>query len=261
LKIVVKIGGAALEDEAILRTCARTVSELARNGHRVALLHGGGKALTRLLQALEKSSEFVNGLRVTDAETRDAALMVLSGILNKKLVAAIAQSGFDALGLCGGDGSIFVARKKSTSGGDLGFVGEITHVNPQWLEAIWERGGIPVLSSIALGEDGEYYNVNADEAASACAVACHASLLAFLTDVSGVKDATGEVMPVFEIGNIDELVSKAVIAGGMLPKLKACRDALAGGVRQVRILPAKEAEALLNPAFEEIHLGTEVVCA
>src|SRR5438046_9858778 len=121
--------------------------------------------------------------------------MVLAGIVNKSLVAAIVAAGRAAIGLCGGDGMAFRARKKQTPGYDLGYVGEICSVEPRWLQAIWQQGGIPVISSLALGSDGEYYNVNADEMASACAVACHADTLIFLTDVPGVKDREGAVIP------------------------------------------------------------------
>ena len=158
------------------------------DGHRVTVVHGGGAALTRTLKLLGKESDFVNGLRITDAETRDVALMVLAGMVNKSLVAAIVAAGRPAIGLCGGDGMSFRARKKQTPGYDLGYVGEICSVEPRWLDAIWGQGGIPVLSSVALGSDGEYYNVNADQMASACAVACHADTLIFLTDVAGREE-------------------------------------------------------------------------
>src|SRR6266567_7256971 len=123
--IVVKIGGAALEDAATLRKCARAIAELAQDGHRVAVVHGGGGALTRVMKQLGKESEFIGGLRVTDAETRDVALMVLGGMVNKKLVAAIQAAGMPALGFCGGDGMSFRARRKQVRGNDVGFVGEI----------------------------------------------------------------------------------------------------------------------------------------
>ena len=139
MKIVVKIGGTALEDKATLRKCALAVVELARDGHQIALVHGGGSTLTRTLNLLGKKSDFVNGLRITDAETRDVALMVLAGIVNKSVVAAVVAAGNPAIGLCGGDGMSFRARKKKTEGYDLGFVGEICSVEPRWLDAIWSR--------------------------------------------------------------------------------------------------------------------------
>jgi acetylglutamate kinase len=261
VKIVIKIGGVALEDEATLHKCARAVVEMAKDGHRVAVVHGGGTALTRTLKLLGKQSDFINGLRITDAETRDVALMVLAGMVNKKVVAAIVRAGLPAVGFCGGDGMTFRARKKQTQGYDLGFVGEICSVEPRWFEAIWSEGGIPVLSSLALGSDGEYYNVNADQMASACAIACKADTLIFLTDVPGVKDADGVVMPWLTTKQVPALIAGSVVGGGMLPKLEACRNALKRGVGRVRILPAAQAEILPQFYFQKLEYGTEVIGA
>ncbi len=258
-KIVIKIGGAALEDEATLPPCARAIVEIAKAGHHVAVVHGGGAALTRTLKLLGKQSDFIHGLRITDAKTRDIALMVLAGMVNKRVVAAIVRAGLPALGFCGGDGMAFRARKKETQGYDLGFVGEICSVEPRWIEAIWNEGGIPVLSSLALGWDGEYYNVNADHMASACAIACHADTLIFLTDVPGVKNAEGSVMPWLTAKQVPTLIADSVIGGGMLPKLEACCSALKGGVGQVRILPAAHAEMLPQFYLQKLECGTEVI--
>lgn len=259
MKLVVKIGGAALDDKSLLKKCAHAVAELAGNGHSVAVVHGGGKALTRTLAQLGKISEFVNGLRVTDAETRDVALMVLAGSVNKQLVAAISAEGYPAIGLCGGDGLAFLARRKKSNGVDLGFVGEISAVDGRWIEAIWTNGGIPVLSSLALGSDGEYYNINADQMAAACAVACQADALIFLTDVLGVKAADGSIMRWLNTNEIPALVKGSVVAGGMLPKLQACQDALRSGVGRVRILPAAQADVLPGFYQSRIESGTEVM--
>jgi len=261
MKIIVKVGGVALEDKTTLHKCAHAVVDLARDGHKVAVVHGGGSTLTRTLALLGKKSDFVNGLRITDAETRDVALMVLAGMVNKGVVAAIVAAGNPAIGLCGGDGMSFRARKKQTEGYDLGFVGEICSVEPRWMEAIWNEGGIPVISSLALGSDGEYYNVNADQMASACAIACHADTLIFLTDVAGVKDADGSVMPWLKIKDVAMMVKESVIAGGMLPKLEACGSALKKGVARVRILPAAQAEILAQFYFTKLECGTEVLGA
>src|SRR5215471_11586020 len=244
MKVVVKIGGAALENEETLHKCAHAIVELARDGHQIAVVHGGGAALTRTLERLGKKSEFVNGLRVTDAETRDMALMVLSGLVNKQLVAAIGAMGLPAFGVSGGDGFSFLARKKLSGELDLGFVGEIVAVEPRWIEAIWNQGGIPVIASLAVGATGEYYNVNADQMAAACAVATQASALIFLTDVPGVKGPDGSVIRWLDLTQAATLVETAVVKGGMLPKLEACRHALSKGVGRVRILPASEADAL-----------------
>jgi len=235
--------------------------QLAQDSHQVAVVHGGGSALTRTLNLLGKKSDFINGLRVTDAETRDVALMVLAGIVNKSLVAAIALAGQPAVGLCGGDGGAFRARKKENQDHDLGFVGEICFSEPRWIRAIWTEGGIPVLSSVALGADGQYYNVNADQMAAACAVACHADALIFLTDVAGVKKADGSVIPWLNLHDVAGLVEDSVISGGMLPKLEACTHALKRGVGRVRILPAAQAELLPNFYFTKLECGTEVLRA
>jgi acetylglutamate kinase len=261
MKLVVKIGGAALEDKALLKKCAQAVADLASEGHKVAVVHGGGRALTQTLALMGKESTFVNGLRVTDSDTRDVALMVLAGRVNKQLVAAITATGQAAVGLCGGDGAAFLARKKKTKGADLGFVGEISSVDSRWIEAIWDNDGIPVISSLALGSDGEYYNVNADQMASACAAGCRADALIFLTDVAGVKGADGTVIRWLSMSDIPQLVKSAVVQGGMLPKLQACQDALRSGVQRVRILPALEAEMLPTFYQTRIECGTEVMAS
>jgi acetylglutamate kinase len=197
---------------------------------------------------------------VTDAETRDVAVMVLAGRVNKGLVAALGALGQPAMGLSGGEGLVFRARKKRTVP-DLGFVGEIAASDPRWIEAIWQLNGVPVLSSIALGFDGQYYNVNADEMAAACAVACRADALVFLTDVPGVRGADGEVLRWLSIDQIAEMAKSAVISGGMLPKLGACREALLNGVKRVRILPAEAAGALPDLCSSRVAHGTEVMVA
>jgi acetylglutamate kinase len=260
MKYVVKLGGAGLETPTLLDGCVHAIAELVRDGHQVAVVHGGGVQLTRMLKALGKQSEFINGLRVTDAETRDVALMVLAGKVNKSLVAGLGALGIPAVGLSGGDGLTFRARKKRTAP-DLGFVGEIAASDPRLLDAIWQLNGVPVLSSMALGFDGEYYNVNADEMAAACAVACRADALVFLTDVPGVKGADGEVLRWLSIDQIAEMAKNAIISGGMLPKLGACREALLNGVKRVRILPAGAAGSLPDLCSSRVTFGTEVMVA
>jgi acetylglutamate kinase len=260
VKFVVKLGGAALEDAALLRLCGKAIFDLVSDGNQVAVVHGGGVQLTRTLAQMGKKSEFVSGLRVTDAETRDAALMVLAGRVNKSLVATLGQLGQSAIGLSGGDGHVFRARKKKTTP-DLGFVGEIAATDPKWLEAIWKMGAVPVISSIALGFDGEYYNINADEMASACAIATKADALVFLTDVPGVKGADGNVMRWLSLKEIPSLESSSVVSGGMLPKLNACREALLHGVKRVRILPAGAAASLPDLVSTRVNDGTEVMVA
>ncbi len=265
MKYVVKLGGAGLETPALLEGCMKAIVELVRDGNQVAVVHGGGVQLTRTLKALGKQSEFIDGLRVTDAETRDVALMVFAGRVNKGIVAALGALGQPAMGLSGGDGLMFRARKKRALLGagrpDLGYVGEIAASDPRWIEAIWQLNGVPVLSSMALGFDGEYYNINADEMAAACAIACRADALVFLTDVPGVKDANGEVLRWLSIDQIAEMAKSAIISGGMLPKLGACREALLNGVKRVRILPAEAAGALPDLCSSRVAHGTEVMVA
>jgi acetylglutamate kinase len=260
MKYVVKLGGAGLENPALLDGCVRAIADLVRDGHSVAVVHGGGIQLTRTLKALGKQSEFINGLRVTDAETRDAALMVFAGKVNKSLVAALGAIGQPAVGLSGGDGLSFRARKKRTEP-DLGFVGEIASSDASLIEAVWQTNSVPVFCSMALGFDGEYYNINADEMAAACAVAVKADALVFLTDVPGVKGAAGTVLRWLAIDQIAEMAKSAVISGGMLPKLGACREALLNGVKRVRILPAEAAGSLPDLCSSRVAYGTEVMVA
>jgi acetylglutamate kinase len=260
MKYVIKLGGAALEKPELLFAIGKAISTLASDGNQVAVVHGGGVQLTKTLAALGKKSEFIHGLRITDAETRDAALMVLAGRVNKSLVAALGKHGQAAVGLTGGDGAVFRARKKKTEH-DLGFVGEIAATDPRWLEAIWKMDAVPVISSIALGFDGEYYNINADEMASACAVCTHADALVFLTDVPGVKGADGNIMRWLSLAQVPAMEKAAVISGGMLPKLNACREALLGGVKRVRILPAESASVLPDLCSSRVEDGTEVMVA
>ncbi len=257
MKFVVKLGGVALEDPKTLEACCKGIYDLVRDGNQVAVVHGGGVQLTKTLAQMGKKSEFISGLRVTDAETRDAALMVLAGRVNKSLVATLGQTGQPAMGLSGGDGHVFRARKKKTTP-DLGFVGEIAATDPRWLEAIWKMGAVPVISSIALGFDGEYYNINADEMASACAIATKADALVFLTDVPGVKGADGTVMRWLSLAQVPAMEESKVVSGGMLPKLNACKEALTHGVKRVRILPAEAAASLPDLCTTRVNEGTEV---
>ena len=259
MKLVIKIGGAALDDKQLVQRFAATVPNLVREGHQLAIVHGGGAALTRTLKQFGCETTFVNGLRVTDARTRDVAIMVLAGQLNKQLVAAIGHAGQPALGICGGDLRLVLASKKQQP--DLGYVGEVMAVDAQWIEHFWAAGVVPVISSLALGVDGEYYNVNADQMASALAVACRAHALVYLTDVAGVKNAEGSVIRWLEVGVIGDMVQQATVSGGMLPKLQACTSALKKGVSRVRILPAACADVLPGFFTQPIDFGTEVIAS
>ena len=259
MKLVVKIGGAALDNKELVSKFATTIPSLCKEEHKLVIVHGGGAALSRTLKQLGCETSFVNGLRVTDQKTRDVAMMVLAGQLNKQLVAAIGTAGQPAIGICGGDLSICRAAKKRQP--DLGYVGEIVSVDASWIERLWSAGIVPVVSSLALGQDGEYYNVNADAMASAYAVACGAHALVYLTDVDGVKDAQGSVLRWLEVGAIAQMVAEATVSGGMLPKLEACTKALKKGVARVRILPATQSEVLPGFFTHPIEYGTEVVAS
>lgn len=259
MKLVVKIGGAALDSKELVKKFATAIPGLCREGHQVVVVHGGGVALSRTLKQLGCETTFINGLRVTDSLTRDVAIMVLAGQLNKQLVASIGAAGQPAIGICGGDLGMFRASKKQSP--DLGFVGEIRSVNREAIEQLWSAGIVPVVSSLALGFDGEYYNVNADQMASACAVACEANALIYLTDVPGVKDADGTVIRWLEVKSIAHMVQQTTVSGGMLPKLEACTSALKKGVTRVRILPASSAEVLPGFFTHPIECGTEVIAS
>jgi acetylglutamate kinase len=259
MKLVLKIGGAALDDKDLVKKFAMTIPSLRREGHQLIIVHGGGAAISRTLQQLGCETQFVNGLRVTDAQTRDVAMMVLAGHLNKQLVAAIGDAGQLAVGLCGGDLRMVLATKKKQP--DLGYVGDICAVDAQWIERFWQAGVVPVVASLALGFDGEYYNVNADQMASAFAVACDADALVYLTDVPGVKDTDGSVIRWLNLGAITAMVDQATVSGGMLPKLEACTTALKKGVTRVRILPAARAEVLPGFFTHPIDCGTEVIAS
>ncbi len=259
MKLVLKIGGATLDDKELVKKFAAAIPGLCREGHQVIVVHGGGAALSRTLKQLGCETSFVNGLRVTDSQTRDVAIMVLAGQLNKQLVASMGAAGQAAIGLCGGDLGMFRASKKLSP--DLGFVGEIRSVNTDAIQRLWTAGIVPVVSSLALGFDGEYYNVNADQMASACAIACGADALIYLTDVAGVRDADGTVIRWLDVKAIARMVEQATVSGGMLPKLEACTSALKKGVARVRILPARSAEVLPGFFTHPIDCGTEVIAS
>jgi len=259
MKLVVKIGGAAFDNKELVKKFAAAIPGLCQEGHQVVVVHGGGAALSRTLKQLGCETSFINGLRVTDSQTRDVAIMVLAGQLNKQLVASIGAAGQPAIGLCGGDLGMFRAAKKQSP--DLGFVGEIRSVNTDAIQRLWAGGIVPVISSLALGFDGEYYNVNADQMASACAIACGAHALIYLTDVPGVKDAHGTVIRWLDVKAIRQMVEEATVSGGMLPKLEACTSALKKGVTRVRILPASSAEVLPGFFTHPIECGTEVIAS
>ncbi|HEY2931215.1 MAG TPA: acetylglutamate kinase [Acidobacteriota bacterium] len=261
MNIVVKLGGSLLVEQTRWAPLLEQLLELQRQGHRCLLVHGGGKLLTAHLEKSGIASRFVQGLRVTDAQTRDAALMVMGGLLNKKLVTEIQKLGGRALGLCG-DGGLVIARKSSagtTGGADLGYVGEVEHVDGRLMEELAALGLIVVLASLAADRSGEYYNINADLLAAACAAALQADRLIFLTDVAGVLDSSGKTLETLTRSDIDRLIAQGVVAGGMLPKLQSCLMALEKGVRRVRIVPGYVERGLLaSMEMSSASRGTEI---
>jgi acetylglutamate kinase len=252
MRIVIKFAGALLEDEALVRELAGHVATLAKHGHEILVVHGGGRAFTATLKRMGMESKFVSGLRVTDGETRDAAVMVFGGLLNKQLAGAISAAGQPAVGISAADASCFAAAPlvHNDVEGGLGYVGYLTAVNTPFLESLWREKLLPVASCLGLGADGEFYNINADHMAAACAEFIGADQLIYLTDVAGVLDGD-KVLSAISCEQIDQLVQSRVVSGGMVLKLEAAKRALEGGVRQVRIVGGNLAAAALTPSLFE----------
>jgi acetylglutamate kinase len=228
----------------------------------VVLVHGGGKMLTRTLSRLSIPTEFYQGLRITDAATRDVALMVLAGLINKQWVAELEALGQPALGICGGDAGLVWARKLSFGSKgrrkDLGFVGRPRKVNIAILERAFREGLVPVVASLGLTAHGEYLNINADDLAAALAMALKADRLLYLTDAGGVWDAERHVLPVVKLGEVQSLIRKGIVRDGMIPKLRSCARTLRQEVGEIDILPA--APNILLQAMAEGHqVGTRIV--
>lgn len=247
MRLVIKFAGALLEDEGAVASLTQQVAALAHAGHEILVVHGGGRQFTATLKRLGVESRFVAGLRVTDRETRDAAVMVFAGLLNKKVAAAISAAGQPAIGISAADAQCFQAEPlvHNEVPGGLGFVGYITGVNVSFLESLWREGYVPVAPCLGLGSDGELYNINADHMAAACAEFLHADALIYLTDVAGVLDGE-RLLPAVACGDIGMLVARRIVSGGMLLKLEAAKRALDGGVGDVRIVGGAAPEALLS---------------
>ncbi|MBI3405259.1 MAG: acetylglutamate kinase [Acidobacteria bacterium] len=260
MRLVIKLAGALLDDGAAVESIAQQIVALADAGHELLVVHGGGKIFTATLAKMGIESRFVNGLRVTDRETRDAAIMVMGGLLNKRVAAAISQAGRPAIGLCASDASCFQAEPMTIgeTAGALGYVGYLTGVNTEFLESLWRSKIIPVASCLGQGEDGELYNINADHMAAACAEFISADRLIYLTDVAGVLDGD-KVMKMVSCGEIDELIRYNKVSGGMILKLEACRRALSAGVKQVRIVGGAVPKGLLSAANGAKGPGTRVM--
>jgi acetylglutamate kinase len=249
MRMVIKFAGALLEDEATVRGLARQVAALAQEGHEILVVHGGGRLFTATLKRMGIESKFVSGLRVTDGETRDAAVMVFAGLLNKRLAAAISAEGHPAIGISAADAQCFTAEPlvHNEVAGGLGFVGYLTGLNQEFIESLWHAGLVPVAPCLGLGSDNELYNINADHMAAACAEYLDADQLIYLTDVAGVLNGE-RVLSAVTCEEMERLVQSRVVSGGMVLKLEAAKRALEGGVRKVRIVGGTSPDALLRAA-------------
>jgi acetylglutamate kinase len=247
MKTVIKLAGALLEDDTIVRALARQIAALAQQGHEILVVHGGGRLFTATLKRMGIESNFVAGLRVTDRETRDVAVMVFAGLLNKRLASAISAEGAPAIGISAADASCFRAEPMvhNEVEGSLGFVGYLTGLNQSFLESLWREGLIPVAPCLGLGLDNELYNINADHMAAACAEYLGADRLIYLTDVAGVLDGD-KVLSVVTLEEMERLVQSRVVSGGMVLKLEAAKRALEGGVREVHIVGGASPDSLLR---------------
>jgi acetylglutamate kinase len=259
MRLVVKIAGALLESEETVQILAQQVVHLAQAGHELLVIHGGGKIFTATLKRMGIESRFVDGLRVTDRETRDVAAMVFGGLLNKRLSGAISLAGQRAIGISAADGACFRAEPMSHNEavGGLGFVGYLTGVDVEFLESLWRESLIPVASCLGLGPDGELYNINADHMAAACAEYIHADRLIYLTDVAGVLDGS-KVVKVVSTGDAEDMIRQNKVSGGMILKLEACKRALSAGVAEVRIVGGSVPKGLLAAANGARFPGTRI---
>jgi len=248
MRIVIKFAGALLEDAATVRSLAQQVAALARRKHEILVVHGGGRIFTNTLKRLGIESRFVNGLRVTDKETREAAVMVFAGLLNKRLSAAITGEGQPAIGVCAADAACFSASPlvHNDVEGGLGYVGYLTGVNVRFLESLWKAKLVPVAACLGLGPDNELYNINADHMAAACAEFVEADHLIYLTDVAGVLDGE-KVLSAISCEEMDRLIYSRVVSGGMILKLEAAKRALQAGVSEVHIVGGNSAAEALSP--------------
>jgi acetylglutamate kinase len=237
MKIVIKFAGVLLEAAETVKSLALQVATLAKQGHEILVVHGGGRVFTATLKRMGIESRFVAGLRVTNRETRDVAVMVFAGLLNKQLAAAITAAGRPAVGISAADAECFRAEPlvHNDVQGSLGYVGYLTGANTELLESFWNSGLVPVAACLGLGPDGELYNINADHMAAACAEYLRADQLVYLTDVRGVLDGE-RILPALACDEMERLVQSKVVSGGMVLKLEAAKRALEGGVAGVHIV-------------------------
>jgi acetylglutamate kinase len=259
--IVVKYGGNAMTEPALQRSFAHDVVLLKLVGMNPVVVHGGGPQIDTVLNRLGKKGEFVQGMRVTDAETMDVVEMVLGGAVNKEIVTLINQAGGKAVGLTGKDGTFIRARKLLLAGADgaktdIGHVGEIESIDPVVISTLEDGGFIPVVAPIGVGEDGESYNINADLVAGKLAEVLKAEKLVLLTNTPGVLDKDGKLLTGLTPKRVDELVAEGALSGGMLPKIGSALDAARGGVKSVHIIDGRVDHALLLEILTDEGVGT-----
>lgn len=258
--IVIKYGGGAMLNQTLMQSVMSDLLLLQLMGMRLVLVHGGGPFINRALEAIGHTSQWENGLRVTDATTMQVAQEVLAGGVNKTLVRAVGAAGGRALGICGLDGRLLTACKHDGDV-DLGYVGDIESVDCRLLNDGLDKGYLMVVASIAGGRDGQVYNVNADHAAAAIAAGCGAQKLILMTDVLGVltdKDDPSSLISVLPQAQVPTLLADGTLKGGMIPKLTCCLDALSGGVQQAHILDGTLPHAILLELLSDDGIGTMV---
>lgn len=259
--IVVKYGGSAMVDEQLKEQVIQDVTLLKLVGFKPIIVHGGGKEISRWVEKSGMQPQFINGLRVTDEPTMEIAEMVLNKV-NKSLVQLVEQLGVLAVGISGKDGGMLKAVKKYADGEDIGFVGDVSEVNPKILYDLLEKDFLPIVAPIGMDAQGNTYNINADDAACAIARAVEAEKLAFLTDIEGVyKDPQDKSTLISEltISEADKLIADGFIGGGMLPKLNNCIEAIHNGVSRVHILDGRIAHCLLLEIFTNKGIGTAIL--
>ena len=259
--IVVKYGGSAMVDEQLKRTVIQDVVLLKLVGFKPIIVHGGGKEISRWVSKVGKEPQFINGLRVTDEETMELAEMVLNKV-NKELVALVESLGVKAVGVSGKDGNLLKVEKKYSNGQDIGFVGNITEVNPKILSDLLEKDFLPIVCPVGMDENYQTYNINADDAACAIAKQMHAENLACLTDIAGVyrdpQDPSTLISKLF-VKEARDLIDSGNVGGGMIPKLQNCVDAIEGGVSRVHILDGRIKHCLLLEIFTDKGIGTAIL--
>ena len=259
--IVVKYGGSAMLDEDLKYNVIEDVALLKLVGLKPVIVHGGGKEISKWIEKVGKEPEFMNGLRVTDAETMEIAEMVLSKV-NKSLVSMMQKVGLKAVGISGKDAGLFTVQKKFPGGKDIGYVGEVTNVDCHVINTLIENDFIPVIAPIGVSKEFEDYNINADDAACAVATALNAEKLVFLTDIEGVfidPMDKSTLISEMDIDEAKEIIDKGVVGGGMLPKLNNCIAAMENGVSRVHILDGRLKHCLLLEFFTQKGIGTAIL--